>query len=101
MTRRRKSSSMGTTRVTADGTVAARDSDSEAGETATRGSDSKTGRTATKTNGPDSETGRTATKTNGSDSEIGRTATNGGKDGATPAGIDTVFHVADVSNQFA
>src|SRR5215467_6168868 len=87
MTRRRKSSSMGTTRVTADGTVAARGSGSETGESATGGSYS--------------ETGRTATKTNGSDSEAGRTATNGGRDGAQPAGIDAVFRVADVSDRFS
>src|SRR5215470_2183514 len=101
MTRRLESSSMGTTRVTADGTVAARDSDSEAGESATGDSDSEIGRTATKTNGSDSEIGRTATKTDGSDSEIGRTATNGGTDGVPPAGIDAVFRVADVSDRFA
>ena len=77
---------MGMTRVTADGTVAARDSDSEASEFATGDSDS--------------ETGRTATKTNGSDSETERTATNGGTDGAATAGIDADCRVADVSDRF-
>src|SRR5262249_44545845 len=111
MTRRRKNSSMGMTRVTADGTVAARDSDSETGEIAARGSYSVTGGAATggseseagetATRDSDSETGRTATKTKVSDSETERTATNGGTDGATPAGIDAVFHVADVSDRFA
>src|SRR5262245_2818686 len=101
MTRRRESSSMGTTRVTADGTVAARDLDSEASESATGDSYSETGRTATKTNGLDSGTMRTATKTKGSDSETGRTATNGGADGATTTGIDAEYRVADVSDRFA
>jgi len=61
---------MGTTRVTADGTVAARGSDSETGETATRGSYLETG----------------------------ETATNGGTDGVTTAGIDAICRVADVSD---
>ena len=64
---------MGTTRETDDGTVAALGSDSETGEAATKGSYSETG----------------------------GTETNGGTEGATTAGINAIFRVADVSDRFA